>query len=177
MNADCSVWGQIWTCDFKLSDDLFSVSLVLPWLCLPCLHQCFLYFLMKWQLQPFHSHFSLDLPQLLSSSVWLCCRWGSVPRNLFLALKLKSLSGRWGNLAGCWETLSPQGWKETFLPAVKWEQAGCTSRLKLRAPSHVLQASQPRRREARWRASVPVGLGPWCSPSWWVAISTPCCYA
>lgn len=105
MNSGCSVQGQIWTCDFELKDDLFSISPVLPPLCLSCLHQRFLYSLMKWQLHLFQNHFSLDLPQWLSSSVWLCCRWGSVPRNLFLALKIKSPSCCWGNLAGWWETI------------------------------------------------------------------------
>lgn len=84
--------GQVCTHDLELKDDLFSISPVLPPLCLSCLHWCFLYSLTKWQLHLFHSHFSLDFPKGLSGSVWLHCRWGSVPRNLFLVLKIKSLS-------------------------------------------------------------------------------------
>lgn len=38
MNCGSSVWGQIWSCDFELQDDFFTIFPVLPPLCLLCLH-------------------------------------------------------------------------------------------------------------------------------------------
>lgn len=94
-------------------------------------------------------HFSLDLPQWLSGSLWLCCRWGSVPRNLFLALKVKTHSCCKGNLAGWWETPVRAGWKP-FSQLQRGSRLVCTSHFRRGVPSLLLLL--PRR--SHWLAGA-----------------------